>query len=480
MRTFKRIAAGVGLLVVALLAFAGWVYTDTSRDYPMAGTPQQALGPLEPLAASGLPAPHDRVLVVLVFDGLSARSIASVPTPNFARLAAEGSHTGAMLPVYPTLSLPNHFALTTGCYPEHHGVVSNRFVDPELGLYDGVKGDLAWTTGCEPINVVAERQGVRSAILGWVGATRTARAPGGGAYGRKALASIVDEYRQPLPTIAERTGRVLELLQLPPEKRPQLIVAYNNEPDSSLHVHGLAGEPSKAAMRAADRAVGEVLAAIESSGLRERAALVVTSDHGMIDAGSHINVERILRDADVDATIAADGATAHVYLRDPSTRDAALARLASNAHITTFTPGRQPAYSHLGASKRLGDFVVQTKAPDYVFDRGMWPSHLRWAAVYGPQVLTSKPVKGMHGYPPDTPGVQSVFYAWGAGITRNAKLDGMQAVDVHPTLSAWLGIQPGSPLDGKARNELLAPVPTAVPAAAAPATEAEVTGAVQR
>ena len=471
MRTFKRIAAVIALLLVVLLAWVGWVYTQSTADYPVASKPPPADAPLQPMAPSQVAPPNDRVLVVLVFDGLSARSIASVPTPNFARLAGEGSHTTAMLPVYPTLSLPNHFSLSTGCYPEHHGIVSNRFVDPKLGLYEHVKGDAGWMTGCEPLNVVAERQGIRSANLAWVG----------GVNGRKALASIVDEYRPPLPDIATRTARVLELLQLPPAQRPQLIVAYHNEPDSSLHTHGFAAEPSKAAMSAADAAVGQVLATFERAGLRERAALIVTSDHGMLDAGSHINVERILRDADIDATIAGDGASAHVYLRDPSTRDAALAKLRGHAHVSAFTPEQPPAYAHLGRSARVGDFVIQTKSPDYVFDRGMWPDHLRWAALYGPAVLTSKPVVGMHGYPPDTPGVQSVFYAWGAGIARGAKLDGMQAVDVHPTIAAWFGIQPGSPVDGRARNELFvvaaatavpadpAAVPAAAPAGAAPA-----------
>ncbi|HMI90737.1 MAG TPA: alkaline phosphatase family protein [Polyangiales bacterium] len=457
MRTFKRIAAVTVFVLIGLAAWLGWLYASSTEDYPIAAHPAAALTPLVALVRSAAPASGDRVLVVLVFDGLSARSIASVPTPNFARLAAEGSHTGAMLPVYPTLSLPNHFSLTTGCYPERHGVVSNRFIDPELGLYEHEKGDAAWLLGCEPINVVAERQGIRSAILGWVGATR----------GRKALASIVDEYRPPLPSIAKRTARVLELLAESAAERPRLIVAYHNEPDTSLHVHGFAAEPAKAAMRAADAAVGQVLRALEQPGLRGHAALIVTSDHGMLDAKSHINVERILRNAEIDATIAGDGATAHVYLRDPSTRAAALAKLQGHAHVTAFTPEQPPAYAHLGQSKRMGDFVIQTKPGDYVFDRGLWPKNLRWAAMYGPEVLTGRRFAGMHGYPPDTPGVQSVFYAWGAGIAQGAKLDGMQAIDVHPTMAAWLGIAGGTPIDGQVRTELFPPVPTELPAAEA-------------
>jgi predicted AlkP superfamily pyrophosphatase or phosphodiesterase len=468
-RTFKRIAAVTALLFVVVAAWLGWLYQRSTADYPVPTPPAPAATPLVPLVPSGAPAPGDRVLVVLIFDGLSTRSIESVPTPNFARLAAEGSHTGAMLPVYPTLSLPNHFSLSTGCYPERHGVVSNRFIDPERGLYEHAKGDTAWLHGCEPINVVAERQGVRSANLAWVGGT----------HGRKALASIVDEYRPPLPSIAARTARVLELLAKPASERPRLILAYNNEPDSSLHVHGFAGEPAKTAMRDADAAVGQVLQALEQPALRDRAALIVISDHGMIDAAAHINVERILRNADIDATFTGDGAIAHVYLRDPGKRDAALAKLKGNAHVTAFAPEQPPAYSHMGTSKRMGDLVIQTKPGDYVFDRGMWPKHLRWAAIYGSEVLAGRRFAGMHGYPPDTPGVQSVFYAWGAGIARGAKLERMEAIDVHPTIAAWLGISPGSPLDGRARNELFPTEAAEAPAAEAPAAEAVDGGAAR-
>jgi predicted AlkP superfamily pyrophosphatase or phosphodiesterase len=467
-RTFKRIAAVAALLLLVLAAWLGWLYVGSTEDYPVAAPPAPAAAPLAPFVPSSPPASGDSVLVVLVFDGLSTRSIQSVPTPNFTRLAAEGSHTGAMLPVYPTLSMPNHFSLSTGCYPERHGIVSNRFIDPERGLYQHEKGDVSWLFDCEPINVVAERQGMRSAILGWVGAT----------HGRKALASVVDEYRQPLPSIAARTARVLELLAKPAGERPRLIIAYNNEPDSSLHVHGFAAEPAKAAMRAADAAVGQVLQALGQPDLRGRSALIVISDHGMVDAVSHINVERILRNADIDATFAGDGATAHVYLRDPSTRAAALAKLQGHAHVTAFSPERPPAYAHVGTSARNGDLVIQTKPGDYVFDRGMWPKHLRWAAMYGSEVLSGRRFAGMHGYPPETPGMQSVFYAWGARIARGVKLDGMRAIDVHPTMATWLGMAPGSPLDGRARDELFLPIDAAVavPAAEVPAAEASDAG----
>ena len=38
-----------------------------------------------------------------------------------------------MLPSFPSLTFPNHFTIVTGLYPEHTGLVANKFLDPERG-----------------------------------------------------------------------------------------------------------------------------------------------------------------------------------------------------------------------------------------------------------------------------------------------------------------------------------------------------------
>ncbi|KAE8666830.1 hypothetical protein F3Y22_tig00112490pilonHSYRG00004 [Hibiscus syriacus] len=54
--------------------------------------------------------------------------------PNIHRLIANGTEADlGLIPVFPTLTFPNHYSIVTGLYPAYHGVINNRFVDPNTG-----------------------------------------------------------------------------------------------------------------------------------------------------------------------------------------------------------------------------------------------------------------------------------------------------------------------------------------------------------
>jgi len=64
-------------------------------------------------------------------------------------LAADGVHAKALRSAFPTLTFPNHYTIVTGLYPDHHGIVNNRFFDPVGGnkfVYNDPKTttDPAW------------------------------------------------------------------------------------------------------------------------------------------------------------------------------------------------------------------------------------------------------------------------------------------------------------------------------------------------
>ena len=84
------------------------------------------------------------------------------------------------------------------------------------------------------------------------------------------------------------------------------------------------------------------------------------------------------------------------------------------------------------------------------------PWFFRWLAWTGPELIdASRSLKASHGYPPDTEGVHGVFYAWGAGIRRQHGLSRIDAIDIHPTITRLLGIEPGRSVDGKVVEEIL-------------------------
>ena len=435
---------------IGIAALLGSVLLLTGGKYPAEATrPPVPLSPKEFQVAPGTPeSPAQRTVVVLLFDGLAPALLDGLDTPALDRLRREGSWTHHMVPPFPSISLIGGFTISTGCWPEHHGIVTNRFFDPQRGFYDHSR-DADWVTGCEQIHEVAERQGVPTATLGWYGEVSATRGK---------LARIV-EYTPtwPYPSDAERAEQVIGLLRLPENERPQLILAYFRGPDGAAHFRGMEAAETRAAVAEVDRVVASVLDTIAAVGLQEHATLIVTTDHGMVPVTHLINVEYLLRKLGIAARMVATGTTAFIYLDDAMNADAAARALSGREEFDVIVPRTQPAWSHLGTSARVGDLILSAKPGYAIEDRGEWPWFIRWLAWTGPVLLdASRSLKASHGYPPDTPGMHGVFYAWGDGIKRNHEVERIDAIDIHPTVTRLLGIEPGKPVDGRVAGDFLA------------------------
>ena len=72
-------------------------------------------------------------VILISIDGFRADYLDRGLTPTLAALAADGVRADALKPAFPTLTFPNHYTLVTGLYPDHHGIVDNRMVDPVSG-----------------------------------------------------------------------------------------------------------------------------------------------------------------------------------------------------------------------------------------------------------------------------------------------------------------------------------------------------------
>jgi alkaline phosphatase D len=367
-------------------------------------------------------------------------------------MRAEGAFSHRMIPVFPTISLVNGISISTGCWPESHGVVTNKFLDPEKGLYDHSR-DADWLTGCEHLHVAAERQGIRSAALGWYGARSGTRG---------SLATHVDhaERWEDFPEDRDRAREVVGLLALPGEQRPRLILAYLRGPDRSAHFEGQGAPETVAAIQASDASVGAVLSAVDALPDRDDVTVVVTTDHGMRPVTHVVNIERILARHGISARPVSTGTTSFLYFDDPGDVDGAVKKLAGYEEFDLLRPGDAPAWSHVGTSPRAGDLIVSARPPYYIEDADLWPAWARWLVGLGPDLIwTGLLLQESHGYPPDTPGVEGIFYAWGSGIAPGRELPRVDAIDIHPTVTRLLGIEPGRPVDGRVVRALLSDPP---------------------
>jgi predicted AlkP superfamily pyrophosphatase or phosphodiesterase len=390
--------------------------------------------------------PGDRSVIVLLFDGFAPAAVEAADTPSLDRMAREGAHTHDMMPVFPSTSRPNHVSLSTGCYPERHGMISNHFRDPERGFSIGVTSsgwpvsrvNPDWLLACELLHVVAERQGVRSAVFGGFGLS---------SHGRK-LASVA------LQSDGQLVERVVAQLERPADERPGLITGYYGQPDHTAHQYGPRAPQTLEVAHALDAQIGQIMDAIERLGLRDRVTLIVTTDHGMVEIHSIVSVERLLRQAGVPALVLGDGSIANVYLENPADKSRAAAALSAQSVLDVIDRENPPAYARFGRSARVGDLVVSVHPGYDAHDTWIWPWYLRWASFVGSGIYPITTFKGMHGYDPETvPEVRAIFYAWGAEIRDGADAAGMRTVDVHPTVTHLLSIEPGQPVDGQARTE---------------------------
>ena len=288
---------------------------------------------------------------------------------------------------------------------------------------------------------------MRAAIFGWVGNTSTTRGK---------LASIAEPFVNPHPDAFAQAESIITQLRRPGNQRPGLIAAYVTEPDSSSHAHGLLAPEAIAAAQDVDQAIGRVMQVIEQEGLGSQVTLIVTTDHGMAASDKMVKMERVVREAGVDAHVYAQGANAHLYLKDPASKSKAIKALSRYDFLDVIDPTDPPAYARVGTSARVGDLMIVLHEGYWTMDMGFWPWNLRWGSWYGEAVIPSERYRSMHGYNPEAvPAIRGIFYAWGSEIRPAIEIDDMRAVDVHATVAYLLQIEPGDPHDGRARTDIV-------------------------
>lgn len=401
----------------------------------------------------------ERTVVVVLFDGFAPSMTDATVTPNFDKIRKAGAWSRDLIPAFPTISLTNHTTFETGCWPVHHGIMSNIFYDPAKGRFDG-NGDADWHTGCEAMWQAAERQGVKSAALNFVG--RWSRARGKLATYANPLVPWKDE-----PSDDATLARALSLLSDNGPNHPCLIALYFRGPDNAAHYHGTVSPEALAETRKADAIVGKLMAAINKLPPEREGTLIIGTDHGMIDVGPLINLGKIMNAQHIKAKQAADGATAFLYLDKGENIARVQKSLAQYKYAFDVYPrGNFPKYAHLGDGPRAGDLMLLAHPPYWIVGPEMFPSYAKWLGINWIWPATFTPfvggIKATHGYDPHIKQMHGIFYAWGAGIAKGKLIDHLNMIDIHPTVMKLLDLQPGIPVDGHPVTALMSAEPMTV------------------
>src|SRR5262249_51783651 len=117
-----------------------------------------------PVQQAAPPAAPRTPLPLVRLHALRRDILGPYPTPRPHWRAARGVRSEGLIPVMPSKTFPNFYAIATGDYPDHSGVFDNDMYDRSLNAFFSMRDaqDPRWWRG-EPIWVTAEKQGVKAA-----------------------------------------------------------------------------------------------------------------------------------------------------------------------------------------------------------------------------------------------------------------------------------------------------------------------------
>ncbi|MFF8829767.1 alkaline phosphatase family protein [Streptomyces sp. NPDC015131] len=240
-----------------------------------AATTALAAAPSAHAAAPTLPpgTSKDKVLVVGM-DGLRHDRIDAAAAPHLKSMMANGTYGRSLLytgPMAATSSGPGWSTISTGVWPDKHGVKDNTFAGKNYGTYPGFLARLAQ---------------VRPALSTYAAVdwkpldTQGTVTPGADA--KLVLDGDRDGYVAHDATITAETEAILR------HQNPDVLFVYLGNTDVVAHAGGT-GQKYLDAIAVQDAQLGRLLAAIKArpTYAGERWTVIVATDHGHVDAGGH-------------------------------------------------------------------------------------------------------------------------------------------------------------------------------------------------
>lgn len=372
-------------------------------------------------------------VILISLDGFRPDYLDKHPAPMLRALAARGVRAKWMTPSFPSLTFPNHYAIATGLYPDHNGIVANNIYAPEFNetFSMGKKAEVQngrWWLG-EPIWVTAEKQGQRAGAFFFPG---TEAEIGG------KRPSIWKPFDDNFPNF-ERVDTILSWLDLPRAERPTMITLYYSDVDHGGHDAGPDSDNVKEAIARVDAALGRLVEGLKARRIFDRINLIIVSDHGMtrLDPRQVVVLDDHF-DLGMAQQVAWNGAMVQIFPK-PGMGDAVYTSLKAKApHVSVYRKQEIPARFHYGSSNRIGDIVVLAEEGWTINSRDRYRPP-------DPSVPVS--YRGGHGFDNALASMRALFVAHGSAFKRGRVVEPFANVDVYNVMAKILKLKP-APNDG--------------------------------
>jgi predicted AlkP superfamily pyrophosphatase or phosphodiesterase len=371
-----------------------------------------------PLTVSKLSDPKPLVLLISI-DGFKPEYLQRAITPTINQLAQHGAVAKGMLPVFPSVTFPNHYSIVTGLYPDHHGIVNNSMKDSsirepfKLSSRTAISNPAWWSAGT-PIWVSAQQQGLKSSTLFWPGSEAKVQdiQPNDWLYYDKSM------------NAHQRVEKLTEWLNRPANLRADFATLYFEDVDSAGHRYGPNSSEVNHAIQEVDSEISDLLNHLKTLGLYDQTTLIIVSDHGMaeVPSSNRIQLNDLLR-AQKNATVEWQGPLAGINLNG-SNASQTLQALQKSPQMSCWPKQQIPTKYHFGHNPRIPDIVCLAQ--------------LHWTISEGASLYT---ILGQHGYDPSDVEMHGLFIASGNRV-KKIQLDYFENIEVYPLIAHLLKIQP--------------------------------------
>ena len=241
----RGMASIIGLLCLLLWTGRSWSEPPASAQPATAAAAQNSEAPARP----------DRALIISV-DGCRPDMLLRADAPHVRRLMASGSFSFWARTTEVSITLPSHTSMLTGVKPEKHKISWNADEPHPEQPYP------AFPTLFE----VARKAGLTTAIVAGKAKFSVLAKPG--TVDWSFIKGAGDD---------EVASHATDILL---KHKPQVMFVHFPDVDAAGHRIGWGSNAQLAALENADKRIGEVLAALDKSGVAETTLVILTADHG--------------------------------------------------------------------------------------------------------------------------------------------------------------------------------------------------------
>ncbi|XP_077212504.1 uncharacterized protein LOC143858611 [Tasmannia lanceolata] len=387
------------------------------------------------------------IVLLISSDGFRFGYQFKTQTPNIDRLIANGTEaeTG-LIPVFPTLTFPNHYSIVTGLYPAYHGIINNHFIDPNSGeVFTMSSHEPRWWLG-EPLWETVVNHDLKAATYFWPGSEVIK-----GNW--NCPVNFCRNYNGSVP-FEERVDTILRYFDLPSNEIPVFMTLYFEDPDHQGHQVGPDDPEITEAVARIDRMIGKLIQGLESRGVFEDVTIILVGDHGMVGT------------CDKKLIFLNDLAP---WIEIPNTWVQSYSPLLSIRPPPGFTPSDVVAKINEGLSSGKVENGMKLR----VFLKEDLPKRLHYYQSYRiPPIIglveegykveqkqsKHKECGGAHGYDNAFFSMRTIFVGHGPQFARGRKVPSFENVEIYNLVTSILNIK-GAPTNGTSLfpNSILLP-----------------------